>query len=225
MGFFVMGGPLRHNGIFRANDAAMNDYWLFLGAAVLLTLSPGPDNLQVLTRGITQGRRVAVVAAAGFASGVLVHTGLAVAGVALLIRSSPLLFGALKLFGAAYLLWLGYKTLQQRDLVLPTAVAGSADLRRVYRQSFLANVLNPKVTLFFLSFLPQFVDPAKGAVAGQMLVLGLIFMLQAFVIFAAIGLSAAHLGGGLRAHPRWGRRLNTAAGCVFLAVGLKLAIA
>ena len=191
---------------------------------MLLTLSPGPDNLQVLTRGISQGRRVAVVAAAGFASGVAVHTSLAVAGIALLIRSSPLLFGGLKLAGAVYLVWLGYKTLRQTDLLLPAQASGAADLARVYRQSLLANVLNPKVTLFFLSFLPQFVDPARGRVEPQMLLLGVSFMLQAFVIFSAIGLAAAGLGRSLREHPHWGRRLNRLAGWVFIAIGLRLAI-
>lgn len=202
----------------------MTDFLLFLSAAILLTLSPGPDNLQVLTRGMVQGRKAAIVAAAGFASGVVVHTGLAVAGVALLIRSSPVLFGALKLAGAAYLVWLGYKTLKHRDLKLPEAADGAIDLGAVFRQSVLANVLNPKVTLFFLSFLPQFVDAAKGGVEWQMLVLGVTFMIQAFVIFSAIGWFAAALGSRLRGDPRWGQRLNTVAGCVFVGIGLRLAI-
>ena len=201
----------------------MPDLSLFLLAAVLLTLAPGPDNVQVLLRGMTQGRSAALTAAGGFASGVLVHTALAVLGVALVIRSSPLLFALLKYAGAGYLLYLGYRTLQHRHFLLPQGATGEADLAAVFRQCFVGNVLNPKVTLFFLSFLPQFVAK-EGNVTVQMLVLGLVFMVQAFVLFAAIGWFAAGLGRRLRERQGFADGLNILAGLTFIGIGLKLAL-
>lgn len=202
----------------------MPDIPLFLAAAILLTLAPGPDNLQVLMRGMVQGRAAAITAACGFVSGIWVHTGLAVGGVALVIRSSPLLFGLLKFAGAGYLLYLGWRTLRHRDFLLPAGMKSEANLPAVFRQCVLGNVLNPKVSLFFLSFLPQFVDAKSGHVEMQMLVLSLIFMAQALVIFCGIGWFAAGLGGWLRKSERFGRYLNTAAGLTFVGIGIKLAL-
>ena len=215
----------------------MPDIPLFLLAAVLLTLAPGPDNVQVVLRGITQGRIAALTAACGFASGIVIHTALAACGVALLIRSSPRLFAAMQYAGAGYLFFLGYRTLRHRRFLLPTKVHNGAHdgadrwttcatgpAWAVFRQSFVANVLNPKVTLFFLSFLPQFVRMDAGSVAWQMTFLGLVFMLQAFVIFAAMGWFAASLGQRLRDNQKFGGRLNTLAGLVFIGIGLKLAL-
>jgi threonine/homoserine/homoserine lactone efflux protein len=136
-----------------------------------------------------------------------------------------LLFGLLKFAGAAYLLYLGWRTLRHRDFLLPPGVAAQADLVAVFRQCLLGNLLNPKVGLFFLSFLPQFVDMGAGHVEMQMLILGLIFMAQALVIFCAIGWFAASLGSCLRNSKRFGRYLNTAAGLTFVGIGLKLAMA
>jgi threonine/homoserine/homoserine lactone efflux protein len=202
----------------------MLDFSLFLMAAILLTLVPGPDNLQVLVRGMTQGRHAALVATSGFVSGIIVHTALAVCGISLLIRSTPLLFALLQYAGAAYLLTLGVRTLYQPGFLMPAGHGDKPDLAAVFRQCFLGNVLNPKVSLFFLSFLPQFVDAKTGAVEEQMLLLGIAFMVQAFVLFAAIGWFSAGLGARLKKHPGLGRRLNTAAGVTFIAIGIKLAL-
>ena len=211
----------------------MPDIPAFLLAAVLLTVAPGPDNAQVVLRGITQGRVAALTAASGFASGIVIHTTLAACGVALLIRSSPLLFATMQYAGAGYLFFLGYRTLRHRRFLLPTKVHDGADrwttcptgaACAVFRQSFVANVLNPKVTLFFLSFLPQFVRMDAGSVAWQMTLLGLAFMLQAFVIFAAMGWFAADLGQRLRDNQKLGDGLNILAGLVFIGIGLKLAL-
>jgi threonine/homoserine/homoserine lactone efflux protein len=202
----------------------MLDLGIFPMAAVLLTLAPGPDNLQVLIRGMTQGRRAALIATCGFVSGIIVHTALAVCGIALLIRSTPLLFALLQYAGAAYLLTLGVRTLYQPSFLMPADRGDTPDLIAVFRQCFLGNVLNPKVSLFFLSFLPQFVDAQTGAVEGQMLLLGIAFMAQAFILFATIGWFSAGLGVRLKKHPGLGRRLNTAAGVTFIAIGIKLAL-
>jgi len=203
----------------------MTDLPAFLLAASLLTLAPGPDNVQVLVRGLSQGRRAGLAAAAGFAAGVTVHTLLAATGVSLLIRATPLLFNLLQAAGAAYLFYLGWRTLHHRDVLLPVGNGDRAGLGQVFRQCFLGNVINPKVGLFFLSFLPQFVDTQAGAEGRQMLVLGMLFMAQTGVIFGAIGWFAADLGHWLRRSERHGRWLNTLAGLTFVAIGLKLALA
>jgi len=196
---------------------------LFLLASALLTLAPGPDNLQVLARGIAEGRRAALAAACGFASGVLFHTALAVAGIALLIRSSPTLFAALKYAGAAYLAYLGVLALTRRETG-PASRETAATLARIYRQSVLGNLLNPKVSLFFIAFLPQFIRPSEGRIGLQMLLLGLLFMTQTLVIFGTIGWFAGSIGAWLQNSAGAGRKLNLIAALVFFAIALRLAL-
>ena len=151
--------------------------------------------------------------------------GLAVFGLAAVIRSSALLFSLIKFAGAAYLLYLGYKTLRSREPLISGAPAqDSPALRRIYRQSVVANLLNPKVSLFFLSFLPQFVNTGAGHAELQMLVLGGVFMLETLVIFGLIALCSGTLGNWLRTRPAVSRHLNTAAGVTFIGIGLRLAV-
>jgi threonine/homoserine/homoserine lactone efflux protein len=205
----------------------------FVGAAVLITLAPGPDILYVLARGMAEGRRVALAAAAGFASGVLVHTLLAVAGLSALIAASPTAFRAVKYVGAAYLIYVGLrmwlegrvtveaKTAREEESELMREAPGRAG--RVFRQSALANVLNPKVAVFFLSFLPQFVDASRGGAAWQFVTLGLVFAVQAWACFSAVALAAASIGDRLRKNPRVGVWLMRFAGAVLVALGVGLA--
>lgn len=202
----------------------MSEIPVFLLSAVVFTLAPGPDVLQILARGLSQGRGAALAAAAGFVSGNVVHTSLAAFGLALALRSTPWLFDAVRGAGAAYLLYLGVITLRQNRLVpADIAATGSADLWRVFRQSVIANVLNPKVTLFFLSFLPQFVVEGGGSYAAQVLSLGGLFMLQALFVFGAIALAAARIGAWLRRRPAVARNLNRAAGLTFIGLAMRLA--
>jgi len=206
----------------------MPDLLLFLGAAMALTLAPGPDNLYVLTRGIAQGRGAGLVAAAGFCSGLIFHTALAVLGFAALIRTYPPAYHALQYLGAAYLAYLGVRTLRSATTgialasgeTVPTAVPP----KRIYWQSVLANMLNPKVTLFFIAFLPQFVQPRAGHVPFQMLVLALVFIVQAFVIFSAIALFSGAVGGWLRRRRTTSVHLNRLAGCAFIGLGVRMAL-
>ncbi len=207
----------------------MPDLALFIAASLLLTLAPGPDNITVLSRGIAQGRMAALVAALGFTTGLIGHTALAVFGIAAVIRSSPLLFDAIRYAGAAYLCYLGFLTLKHRDTALTGVPTATISLRKIYRQSVIANLLNPKVTLFFLSFLPQFVHPGSGSVEQQMLLLGGIFMLCTLVIFSVIALASGTLGNWLRTRSAMGkpvgRHLQTLAGITFIGIGLRLAMA
>lgn len=202
----------------------MTDIYLFLTASILLTLAPGPDNIYIITRGIAQGRSAALAAALGFTTGLIGHTLVVAFGLAAVIRSSALLFGLIKFAGASYLLYLGYRTLRTREpLIAPEASDSLVGLRRVYWQSVLANLLNPKVSLFFLSFLPQFIHPAAGNGELQALFLGGIFMLETLVIFSLIALCSGSLGQWLHTRSAISRHLNHAAGATFIGIGLSLA--
>lgn len=202
----------------------MPDLLLFLITSVAITVAPGPDNLQVLARGMAQGRRAGVAAGLGFASGCLVHTVVAAVGLAAVLRSSPLVFEAIKLAGAAYLVWLGVQALRSRGALAGGMDSAAVPLGKVFRQSVLANLMNPKVTLFFLVFLPQFVKADAADVGWQMLLLGVVFMLQTAVVFTAFALCAGTLGGWLRRRPGAGRWLDRVAGAIFLALGIRVAL-
>jgi threonine/homoserine/homoserine lactone efflux protein len=197
---------------------------LFLAASIAITAAPGPDNLQVLARGISQGRAAGLVAALGFAAGLTFHTTLAAFGVAALLRSSPLAFQIVKIAGGLYLIWIGIKALRSQGLASAHS-RPSQPLSAVFRQSVTGNMMNPKVTLFFVVFLPQFVDPSgTQRVAVQMIELGLVFMLQTLAIFSAFGLFAGALGVWLKRRPRVGVWLDRLAGATFIALGLRVAL-
>ncbi len=201
----------------------MPDLALFLAASAALTIAPGPDNLQVLARGISQGRVAGVVAALGFAVGCLLHTALAALGIAAALRASPVAFDAIRIAGGVYLIRIGIQALRARGAFSLSKESGDARKWAIFRQSVLGNVMNPKVTLFFLVFLPQFVD-ADSKPEIQMALLGVIFMLQTAVIFGAIGLSSGFIGQWLLRRPRTGIWLNRLAGMVFILIGVRAAI-
>lgn len=202
----------------------MLNVMLFLATSVAITIAPGPDNLQVIARGISQGRAAGLVAALGFAAGIVFHTTLAALGIAVLLRASPFAFQIVKLAGAAYLVWIGIKALTSRGLAQAHARAPQP-LSTVFRQSVIGNMLNPKVTLFFIVFLPQFVDaPGSMSVALQMIGLGLVFMLQSIAVFSLFGLCAGVIGTWLKRRPGAGVWLDRLAGATFVALGLRMAL-
>jgi threonine/homoserine/homoserine lactone efflux protein len=198
----------------------------FLVAAVLVTLSPGPDNLLVLSMGMSKGRRRGIVFGLGCAMGCIGHTALAVAGVSAIIAASPAAFMALKMAGGGYLLYLGYGALRSHNAA---KVQDTARAEKTYSalffQGVVANVINPKVALFFLSFLPQFVVLGNGAANVQMAALGVIFTLQAGVIFSLLGYFSGTIGGWLNRTPKAGVWLDRIAGVVFVGLGLRLIFA
>lgn len=196
---------------------------LFIAASTLLILTPGPDNITVLTRGITQGRASGLAAAAGFALGNLGHTAFAILGISALLASSATLFGLVKLIGGAYLVWIGLKLWRNAGTIDTRSSPELASGRVVFRQSVIANLLNPKVAIFFMAFFPQFVSPAKGAVWLQMLILGLVFILLTLLFFGLIGWFAGSIGRWLQHRPRAGRWLDRTAGSVLVALGVRLA--
>ncbi|UXH80124.1 LysE family translocator [Roseateles amylovorans] len=196
----------------------------FLIAAVLLTLSPGPDNLMVLSMGMSRGRRQGIAFGLGCALGCLSHTVLAVIGVSALVAASPVAFTALKWAGGLYLLWLGVQALRSSGAarVQSGGPASEQPLLKLFAKGMVANAINPKVVLFFLSFLPQFVVPAQGPVALQLGLLGLLFTAQAAVLFGLLGYFAGSIGAWMNRTPGAGRWLDRIAGLVFVGLGLRL---
>lgn len=202
----------------------MPNFVLFLAASIAITVAPGPDNLQVLARGISQGRAAGLVAALGFAAGISFHTTLAALGVAALLKSSPMAFEAVKLAGAAYLIWIGIKAIRSKGLS-SAHERPSQPLAVVFRQSVIGNLLNPKVTLFFIVFLPQFVNPHGGqSVMLQMFELGGVFMLQTVVVFSVFGVAAGMIGAYLKRRPKVGVWLDRLAGATFIGLGIRVAL-
>lgn len=195
----------------------------FLLAAILLTASPGPDNLMVLGLGMSKGRKQGMVFGLGCALGCLSHTLLAVLGVSALIAASPVAFTALRVGGGLYLVWLGYNALRsQGGSKTSDGNAAPQSLRSLFTKGLVANAINPKVVLFFLSLLPQFVIPANGNVPGQMLALGVTFTVQAAILFGLLGWFAGAIGAWLNRKPGAGKWLDRIAGTVFVALGIKL---
>jgi threonine/homoserine/homoserine lactone efflux protein len=195
----------------------------FLGASIALSLAPGPDNIFVVTQGIARGRKAAIVTALGMCSGVSVHTTLAAFGISALFYSSLVAFNIIKYAGAAYLLYLAYKTLRERSAIR-LAKADDRSGAALFKRGFIMNVLNPKVAMFFLAFLPQFISPKTGHFALQMLLLGLIFMLQAIVIFCLIGYFSGSVGNLILTRPRIGTYLDFLTAGVFTSLGIRLAL-
>ena len=197
----------------------------FLLAALLITASPGPDNLMVLGMGISKGRRQGMAFGLGCALGCLSHTVLAVAGVSALIAASPLAFTALKVCGGLYLVWLGVQALRSRGGTQVRAVTDSEpSLLRLFLKGVFANAINPKVVLFFLSFLPQFVVAEHGQVGLQIALLGLTFTAQAALLFGLLGYFSGAMGQWINRQPRVGLWLDRVAGAVFVALGLRLLV-
>ncbi len=190
-----------------------------------LTASPGPDNLMVLSMGMSRGRAQGIAFGLGCALGCLSHTALAVAGVSALVAASPWAFTALRVAGGLYLVWLGVQCLRSRGGARVGEGAAPADsLTRLFVRGLLANAINPKVVLFFLAFLPQFVVPAQGAVPLQMAVLGGLFTAQAALLFGLLGYFAGKVGGWLNRRPGASLWLDRAAGLLFISLGARLIV-
>ncbi len=191
----------------------------YLAACMVIVISPGPDNILALSRGLSQGAAAAATSSLGAAVGIMVHTVAATFGLTLLLQTSPWAFWAVKLIGAGYLIYLGIKALRSRDLISIRATA-RLPLPTVLRTGILSNVLNPKPGLFVIAFLPQFVSAERGSVQVQMLVYGAIFAVSTFVVFTLLGAFAARLSKWLLSHPKVTAHLNTAAGMTLIGAGL-----
>lgn len=197
----------------------------FLAAAILLTLSPGPDNMMVLGIGMAKGRARGVAFGIGCALGCLSHTLLATIGVSALIAASPTAFTLLKVCGGLYLAWMGFNAIRSRGGAGASRADGVTESpRTLFLRGVLANAINPKVALFFLSFLPQFVVAQRGGANLQTALLGLVFTAQAVVLFGLLGFFSGSIGGWLARRPRAGMWLDRTAGAIFIALGVRLIV-
>ncbi len=197
---------------------------LFLTASLVVIVAPGPDNILVLTRGISQGRKAAMVSAAGASVGLVCHSLFAAAGLSALLAQSAVAFAVVKYVGAAYLIYLGVKTLSSREGFAVPGEERAIRLRSVFAQGVASNVMNPKIAVFFLAYLPQFADPATGGMAPQLFLLGLAFALLTWLIFSVLGYFSGAMGDSLSRRPRFSNALRWLTGGVFVALGLRLAL-
>ena len=197
---------------------------LFMAAALALNLTPGPDMLYVTARSVSDGRTAGVLSAFGIATGTLVHIAALALGLAALLAAVPLAYDMVRIAGAAYLLVLGAQLLLRPRRATAVDALEKTRLRVIFAQAVLTNVLNPKVALFFLAFLPQFVDRAAGPPVPQIVLLGLLFNVQGTVVNIAVALLASRTTAWLRASERRVLALQRMTGAVFVALGAKLAI-
>jgi threonine/homoserine/homoserine lactone efflux protein len=192
---------------------------VFALAAGVLVIIPGPNHIYIVTRSIAQGRRVGLASAFGVETGTLVHITAAAVGLSALIASSAAAFNIVRYLGAAYLVFLGLRALlRDHGAQLEDGATRTGSARRAYVDGILVNVLNPKVALFFLAFLPQFVDRSRGATATQILVLGLVVFVIATTSDIVYALAADALGGWLRGRPSFVRRQRYLTGGIYLGL-------
>ncbi|TGC09701.1 LysE family translocator [Methanolobus halotolerans] len=196
----------------------------FIAASVALTLLPGPDIIFVVTLSISRGKKAGMATASGLCTGLLFHTTAAALGVSAILYNSALAFTILKYAGAIYLLYLAFKALKEGERLISSGTVGESDLTTLYRRGIFMNLLNPKVSLFFLAFLPQFVNLDAGSVPSQMVFLGIIFLVQALVVFAFVSVFAGYIGIKIMERPGVGRYVNRAKAGIFSVIGLELAL-
>jgi RhtB (resistance to homoserine/threonine) family protein len=202
----------------------IHDFGLFLAAGILLNLTPGPDTAYILGRSIAQGREAGIASALGICVGSIFHTCAAALGLSAILATSALAFIAIKLLGGAYLIFLGIKMLldRRKHLSLPTNFRRRTTAA-AFRQGVFTNILNPKVALFFLAFLPQFIDPASNMKVWAFLALGLTFVTTGTIWCLVLAWFASVFSERLRGNETIEQWLNWAAGALFVFLGLRLA--
>lgn len=198
----------------------------FLGASILLSLMPGPDNIFVLTESLTKGRRNGIAISIGLCIGVLIHTIAAATGLSIIVQKSALAFSIIKYLGAAYLFYLAYQAFKEEQPMLNFKSNKNEDvdekLTPLIKKGFLMNVLNPKVSLFFIAFLPQFITTNGMNITFQMIILGLIFMIQALIVFCSIAILSGTLTKYVN-HPNFWKSTKWGKITVLSILGLTLA--
>jgi threonine/homoserine/homoserine lactone efflux protein len=202
-----------------------NDLFLFVTAALVLLLIPGPAVLYIVARSVDQGRKAGLASSSGIATGTLAHVLAAALGLSALLVSSAVAYSVVKYAGAAYLFYLGVKKFRERPATANELKHVQAlPLRRVYAQGVLVNVLNPKTAIFFFAFLPQFVNPARGYVSGQFLALGMLFTLVGLTTDSVWALTAGSAAGWLRRNQFFIHNQQYVSGTVYLGLGMATAV-
>ncbi len=200
------------------------NWWFFVLASVLVIATPGQDMVLVMSRAISHGTRAGLVTAAGVSVGLVGHTLLATLGLGAVLRASEWLFTVLKLVGAAYLLYLGVQLLRTRSAELATEAGAPQSMARLFANGALSNVSNPKIAVFYLAFLPQFVVPGAGSVTLTVLVLGLLFAALTFAIKGPVALCAGQLSEWFRARPSALLALYRTSGLLMVGLAVRLAL-
>lgn len=202
-------------------------YWsnfaLFFAASWILIITPGPDMIYVITRGISQGRKAGVISAVGVTLGILVHTVFAAFGLAIILRTSAIAFLTIKFAGAGYLIYLGIKAIKNKTALAFNNDKSQVRIRTVFMQGILSNVLNPKIAIFFLAFLPQFVNPKYGNASIQMVYLGLTFALFGVVFLVLLGYFSGGIGSWLSRKHNFAYKIRWFTGSILILLGLRLA--
>ncbi|MDG5469868.1 LysE family translocator [Deltaproteobacteria bacterium IMCC39524] len=197
----------------------------FFLASTLLAIAPGPDNVFVLTQSALHGKRSGLVVVFGLCTGLLVHTAAVAFGVSVIFQASTLAFALLKIIGAGYLVYLAWLIFRATPEQIRMQCGQQKSLGTLYRRGIIMNVTNPKVSIFFLAFLPQFADPGRGPISLQMVALGGIFITATILVFGAMALIGGALGEWLNRSERAQRVMNWTAGTIFVGLALKLVTA
>lgn len=205
-------------------SSTMESLSLFTLASMALIVTPGPDIIYVLTRGIADGKWSGMMSAIGVTSGILVHTMAAALGLAVLLKTSMYAFWTLKVAGGIYLMYLGYQLIKNKKAFEITRIQNKFDIKKCFIQGFLSNVLNPKVALFFVAFLPQFVSEESLNHSFSMIGLGLIFALMTIIFLMILGLFAGSIGSWLKERKRIAGKIRIGSGTVLMLLGLRLIV-
>ena len=199
-------------------------YETFLLAGILLNLTPGNDTIYILSRTIAQGRKAGIMSVLGIATGSLVHTTFAAVGLSVIIAQSPVLFNVIKYAGAAYLFYIGLRMIFSRSSLIKLDDPRNEKNNKIYWQAVLTNVLNPKVALFFISFLPQFIDPTYSNHYISFLILGLSFTTTGTLWCLLLALFSSFISAALIKNKKTGSYLTKACGFILVGLGIKVAL-
>lgn len=197
---------------------------IFIVASAALAIAPGPDNIFVLTQSAVHGKKAGMAITFGLCAGLIVHITAVVLGVAAIFKTSELAFTTLKIVGAMYLVYLAWRAFQAAATQIPMQSENPVDTKALFIRGIIMNITNPKVAIFFLAFLPQFADPSRGAISLQIIELGFIFMMTAFVIFSGIAWAAGWISNRIINSKRTQLVINRLAGTVFLLLACRLAL-
>lgn len=198
--------------------------WMFIITSLVLIITPGQDMMLVMSRSIAQGWKAGVVTAAGVSTGLLGHSLLAALGLGAVLLASEMVFVTIKYVGAAYLVYLGIKLLVQRHSRIEVHGMAAAPMRKLFFQGAFSNISNPKITIFYFAYLPQFIHAGSGDPTITLFVLGVAFAALTFLVKGPVGYGAGVLSGWLRSRPAVLSWINRTSGVILVALGLKLAL-
>ena len=206
----------------------IDHYLVFVISGIILNLTPGSDTIYILTRSIAQGRKAGIYSALGIGTGALTHTIIASFGLSAILSRSLIVFTIIKFIGAAYLFYIGARIMLSENRIFEEAVVdenNAVDYLQIYKQGYFTNLLNPKVALFFLSFLPQFINQQSADSPIPFLILGCTFLTTGTIWCLILALTASMLSKKLRSNPRIGALMQKICGIIFIGLGLKIAFA